>query len=163
MSYSAAPISLLYVEDDIVTGMILHRILSSTFSHLVIHTAHSGEDGIKMYREHGHDIVVSDIMMPGLDGMQMVREIQRLAPETLCIFTTAKTGDANFLVQAQKLSRMRLYFKPTDCSELIRGIRECIDTIMTRRSRTLLFSMNFQGAVADNRVTRRARQSRFSL
>ena len=69
-------ISLLYVEDERVTREQISRILQRIVTELYV--AENGQEGLDLYREKRPDIIMSDIMMPVMNGLEMAREIRAL-------------------------------------------------------------------------------------
>ena len=51
--------------------------------------AASGEEGLRSFKEHNPGLVITDIKMPGMDGLALLAEIKRLAPHALVIVITA--------------------------------------------------------------------------
>lgn len=89
-------ISILYVEDDpAVRSETEHFLRRYAGKKLVI--AEDGEAGLKRYRESQPDLVISDIIMPRLNGIEMVRAIREIHPEQPVIFTTANTESSLFV------------------------------------------------------------------
>ena len=66
----------LYVEDEDAVRLEMADYLSDFFGQ--VETAANGLDGLNKYRLNNHDIVISDIKMPVMDGIDMVREIKKL-------------------------------------------------------------------------------------
>jgi len=79
-------ISLLYVEDERVTREQVSRILQRIVTELYV--AENGQEGLKLYQEKRPDIILTDIMMPVMDGLEMCREIRRLDRESQLIMLT---------------------------------------------------------------------------
>ncbi|MFA7403475.1 MAG: response regulator, partial [Pelobacteraceae bacterium] len=95
LSYS--DISLLYVEDEAATREQVSRVLAARGYRLTV--AEDGEQGLKIFRELAPDIVLTDIMMPRLNGLEMAREIRALSPEIQIACMTA-FSDTGYLIDA---------------------------------------------------------------
>ena len=55
-------------------------------------TAHDGEEGLRMFAEQKPDVLVADVMMPKMDGFEMVRRIRKTDSRTPVLFLTARSG-----------------------------------------------------------------------
>ena len=70
-------INVLLVEDEGTLAMIIKETLES--QDFVIHTANDGMEGLRRFFDLRPDVVVADVMMPHLDGFEMVRRIRQTA------------------------------------------------------------------------------------
>lgn len=83
----ARDITILYVDDE-------HEVLAET-KHLlekifdVVDVAQNGEEGLAFYRSKQHDIVITDIKMPVMDGVDMIRQIQEIKEDQLILVISA--------------------------------------------------------------------------
>ena len=80
-------ITLLYVEDDELIREELAETLEFDVKELYI--AENGIEGLKKFRQFMPDIVISDVKMPKMNGLDMAREIRKISPNTPIIITTA--------------------------------------------------------------------------
>ena len=82
-----------------------------------VYLAADGVEGLEKFKEHRPDLVVTDIEMPKLDGIEMSKEIRKISPDTPIIFTTAYNEDAQ--VEAGKEIGVAAHLlKPVDYSDL---------------------------------------------
>ncbi len=81
MSMKTERINVLLVEDEQTLSMIIKETLEegSLFS---IHIAENGEKGLRRFFEEKPDIVVADVMMPRMDGFEMVQRIRQTPPSS---------------------------------------------------------------------------------
>lgn len=126
---SSSP-SLLYVEDDEFARKITCKLISLGFPELAIHEAENGWLGLEYFRAYRPDIVISDINMPIMDGLQMAREIRSLAPGAAIIMVTAHS-DKSHLDDIATLGAARFVAKPIDHKKLFEAIKACCTTIGT--------------------------------
>ena len=92
----AAPLkSILYIEDEPDIQTVAKLALEMVGGY-VVHTAGSGIDGLKRYQQLQPDLVLLDVMMPGMDGPQTLEAIRALPPGRgqVVIFITAKAQPA---------------------------------------------------------------------
>lgn len=77
--------TILYVDDEQINQLIFERNLNKDFNVLV---AGSGEDGINVYQNSDIDVIVSDMKMPGMNGVEFVRKIKELDTHIPCFILT---------------------------------------------------------------------------
>lgn len=82
-----ATLSLLYVEDADFTREALAYYLKRRFKHVDV--AGNGQKGLDLFRESHYDVVLTDVMMPVMDGLEMARQIKALKPEVPIIVISA--------------------------------------------------------------------------
>ena len=85
---------ILYVEDEESIRNEMGIFLQKFFS--VVECAVDGEDGLRLYRGGGFDMVVTDIAMPCMDGIEMAKKIKELNRDQIIIVVTAYTNDDYF-------------------------------------------------------------------
>lgn len=78
---------LLYVEDDENLRVETSKLFSHLFDH--ISTAEDGAEGLKKFQEETFDIVITDINMPNMNGVEMVQAIKEIAPSQPIVITSA--------------------------------------------------------------------------
>lgn len=119
-------ITLLYVEDDTPTRKQVTRLLElSGYSCIV---AENGREGLDLYRQRTPDIVLTDIKMPGMNGLEMARAIRLEFPEAQFIIMTA-FGETNYLLEAIDIGVSQFVSKPVEFQKLQAAIARCIQTI----------------------------------
>ena len=79
--------TILVVDDEIYTVRLLKQYLSSKGYH--VHTAADGREAIEKVEEIKPHVVLLDIIMPGMGGLDALKEIKKLAPKTVVIMVTA--------------------------------------------------------------------------
>jgi PAS domain S-box-containing protein len=118
-------ISVLYVEDDESvreqTLGLFERIFKKVF------VAQDGIEGLKKFKENipQIDIIVTDINMPNMNGLEMVRDINRIVPNIPIIVTTAHT-DSEHLINAIDLNVDKYISKPVQVRDLTVAIVELV-------------------------------------
>jgi len=103
--------TILYVEDDKDTQELMSNILKMTFKEVFI--ASNGEEGLKLYKEKRPDIVLSDIRMPIMDGLEMSELIKKINPNQLIALFTA-FSDPEYQRKAAELEIDTYILKPLD-------------------------------------------------
>ena len=87
-------ISILYVEDDKMMRENVTNYLKLIFDD--VKSAEDGEQGLYLYAQQVYDIVITDIQMPRMNGLEMIGEIKKLSPEQEIIITTAFIYDGGY-------------------------------------------------------------------
>ena len=116
-------ISILYVEDEPTARESLSRFINRFCR--TLYMAENGEEGLALYKEHRVDIVISDIKMPKMSGLDMVEEIKKINKDQLVIFTTAHI-DSEYLFKAIELQVDGYVSKPVDLDKLKVQIEKCV-------------------------------------
>lgn len=111
-------LTLLYVEDDDVIRLEFSNLLASFFSRVLV--AKDGRDGLRTYLENQDkiDIILTDVNMPYLNGIEMIKKIRGIKSNVPVIFATAYS-DNEFLVEAIKLRVQEYVVKPIDVRNLL--------------------------------------------
>lgn len=105
----AANFTLLYVEDDPVIREHYSRFLGKFFTHIKM--ASDGEEGLRMAQEVDFDLIISDIVMPHKNGIEMVKQIKKQKPQQAVILVSAYS-DAPMLQNAIDIGVDGYLFKP---------------------------------------------------
>ena len=97
----------------------IRRVLAAQLSRegYEVHTAEDGECALAMLRDHHIDLVITDLRMPGIDGMQLLREALELEPARPVVILTAH-GTVDNAVEALKTGAFDYITKPFDQTEL---------------------------------------------
>jgi two-component system C4-dicarboxylate transport response regulator DctD len=117
---------LLIVDDDPVTLLGLREGLQLKFPDAVIATAGSAEDALSQLNSPSHfDVVLSDVRMPGMDGMGLLREIKARFPE--CVVFLMTGHDPGLRVEALRLGASAFMDKPLDMQRLGTLLARAVD------------------------------------
>jgi two-component system, OmpR family, copper resistance phosphate regulon response regulator CusR len=119
---------LLIVEDDQSTGEYLRKGLGE--AGYGIDLARNGTDGLFMALEHTYDLIVLDVMLPGLDGWQLM-EIIRKKSDVPVLFLTARDGVQD-RIHGLELGADDYLIKPFSFTELVLRIRTLLRRGATR-------------------------------
>lgn len=125
-------IKILYVEDQIDLRNQVEYFLKKRFT---VITASNGFEGIKQFKKHSPDLILSDHNMPVTSGITMSQEIKKISPETPIILMTAYESVVNEKIKALDLDIARYYCKPVDSKLLLQGIYETLN-IATKDDKT---------------------------
>lgn len=121
-------ISILYVEDEEDAREILLATLRRSLPGLQLFSAANGLEGLELFRQHAPRIVLTDIRMPAMNGIELSKAIRNLAPETVIIATSAYS-DTEFLLNAIEIGINHFVMKPLDFKRLLATINRVIDMV----------------------------------
>lgn len=113
-------IKVLLVEDEQTLAMIIKDTLEG--QGFLIHTAADGEEGLRLFFDLRPDVLVADVMMPHMDGFEMVRRIRQTDRRTPVLFLTARSA-VNDVVEGFELGANDYLKKPFGMQELIVRIK----------------------------------------
>lgn len=88
-------LSVLYVEDDVEVRINTQAIFEDLFLH--VESASDGKEGLQKYREQGCDILITDINMPIMSGIELIQEVKKLNPYQMIIVVSAYNETEYFL------------------------------------------------------------------
>ncbi len=122
---------ILLVEDDPTIADILSDALREQ-GH-VIYLARDGDAAMRFADERTYDLVISDVRLPGVDGLTLLRHLQSVAPITPVVLMSAY-GTVREAVSAIRESALHYLSKPFDLDELLSLVREVAQRSAARRS-----------------------------
>lgn len=120
---TANELKILYVEDDASIRTEMTEILEFDFPHVFI--AENGLQALQIYQEVAIDIIISDVQMPHMDGLELAGKVIALNPQAQIILTTA-FNDTNFIKKAQSIGVKYCINKPVVLAELDQVIEKCM-------------------------------------
>ncbi|QWV94975.1 response regulator [Geomonas oryzisoli] len=119
--------TMMLVEDDRDTLEILSVVLRRKYADLLLCTAENGRKGVELFKERDVDIVITDVNMPEMGGVAMVREIRGMKPQVQFIFITADAGRATLEHSVGNGFQLDHYIeKPVDYRHLFAAIDETL-------------------------------------
>jgi len=116
------PYKILVIEDDVNIANLLQIYLSNAGWSVIV--AHDGQDGVDMFRRAMPDLVLLDIMLPGMDGRSVAREI-RADGQTPIIILSAR-GETHDKVSLLNIGADDYITKPFDSKELLARVQAVI-------------------------------------
>ncbi len=117
---------LLLVEDDEIARENMYEYLEDSFE--LIYEAKDGLEAYKLYKQHLPDIIISDIQMPKISGLELVSKIRKEDKKTQIIITTAYCSQEYFL-KAIELGLVKYLIKPIKENELLEAINICCSNL----------------------------------
>lgn len=124
---------ILIADDEPIAREAITAIIKKHFLEKIeIVQAKSGREAVEKAGELQPDIVCMDIRMPGLNGIDAIRELKRRYPEMIFIVITA-FDDFDIVMEALKLGVQDYFLKPVKIDDLIRSLQKAIGQIMQRQ------------------------------
>ncbi len=111
--------TVLYAEDEKGTRKNITELLKMIFGKVFV--AENGDDAYELYLKHMPDLVITDVKMPGLDGIELAKEIRKVSSSTQIIIISAYT-DVDYMLSAVELSLIRYVVKPLTETKLNRAL-----------------------------------------
>ena len=133
-------LSAMVVEDEKVTN----ELLSSTFKNFFskVDSCFSGEDALNVYRKTNPDVVFVDIVMPGMDGIELSRQIRELNPTQIIIVISA-SNDIEKISESIEVGVNSFIQKPIDTKKIIELLISVVAMIAKKkRVETKTFSIS---------------------
>lgn len=121
----AHEMKVLYVEDIAQIRENTKLILSTFFSEVV--TASNGKEGIDHYTMNFFDIVITDIVMPEMNGLEMINKIKIISPTQRFIVTSSYI-DHNIMNQLNDFDIVHFIHKPFDLDKILDVLHEVLCT-----------------------------------
>jgi len=115
-------LKVLYVEDDNDTRKQFSEFLSRPVGTLI--TAANGLEGLEAFSRHSPDIVITDILMPQMDGLSMASKIRDISPTVPIVAVTA-FEQTDYLMRAINIGIDKYVTKPVNSYLLFEGLLEC--------------------------------------
>lgn len=123
---------ILLVDDDAALLQALPQALSLRVNNLQVDTCDSAFEALEQIQDHDYDAIVSDIKMPGMDGLALLEKIQELCPETPTLLITGH-GEHTLAVQALRGGAYDFIQKPIDREYVVAALQRAIQTHQLRR------------------------------
>ena len=116
---------ILIVEDEPISLEMLSKTLKEDYDVL---TADNGKKGFELYKKFNPHIIISDLNMPIMNGIELIQKIRELDQNSKIIITTFK-DDVQTLLQASELKLFKYLIKPIDFTTLKNIIKESIEEL----------------------------------
>lgn len=116
------PITVLLVDDHQVVRQGVRAFLETQPDMMVVAEAESGEMAVTLAAEHAPDVVLMDLIMPGMDGVEATRQLKKASPRTQVIVLTSYHQDEHIFpaIRAGALSYLLKDLGPEELAEAVR-------------------------------------------
>ena len=117
---------ILIVEDEIAIRRVLTKILYEENNDFIISEAQDGLSAVDHIKNNDVDLILCDIKMPKMDGIEVLEYSKRLKPETPIIMISGH-GDLETAVETMRLGAFDYISKPPDLNRLLTAVRNALD------------------------------------
>ncbi len=125
---------ILVVDDEAAVLLTMTSILRQ--EGYEVDAADGGEKALAAIRERFYDLVLTDLNMPRIDGMQVLAEVHKRSPNTVTLVITGY-GSLDSALQAIQLGAYEYLLKPTEIPELKQAVRRCLERKRYSETETL--------------------------
>ncbi len=115
--------TIVYIEDDKNVREYIMEFLKRYCKN--VHEAGSAEDGLELYNRVNPEIMIVDINLPGISGLELISKIRQNDKDTRILVSTAYTNK-EFMVEAIELALTRYLVKPITSKDLLGALKKCL-------------------------------------
>lgn len=117
---------ILVIEDEASIRRVLVKILSEENDSYQVEEAEDGLAGIEKIKNEDYDLVLCDIKMPKMDGVEVLEAVKKIKPETTMVMISGH-GDLDTAVNTMRLGAFDYISKPPDLNRLLNTVRIALD------------------------------------
>lgn len=117
---------ILVIEDEVAIRRVLTKILSEESDTYQVDEAEDGLQGIEKIKNDDYDLVLCDIKMPKMDGVEVLEAAKKIKPETPMVMISGH-GDLETAVNTMRLGAFDYISKPPDLNRLLNTVRNALD------------------------------------
>ncbi|WP_225034881.1 sigma-54-dependent transcriptional regulator [Winogradskyella sp. SM1960] len=117
---------ILIIEDEAAIRRVLVKILSEENDTYEVEEAEDGLAGIEKIKKEDYDLVLCDIKMPKMDGVEVLEAVKKVKPETPMVMISGH-GDLDTAVNTMRLGAFDYISKPPDLNRLLNTVRIALD------------------------------------
>ena len=126
--------SLLYIEDEAYLRKAVVNYLEDEFN--IIYEASNGVEGLKIYKNKKPDIIITDVEMPQMNGLEFCTKVREQDLTTPIIIMTAYSH-TEYLLKATELNLIKYLIKPIDEELLEEALKVCFERIESKKPSVL--------------------------
>ncbi len=123
---------ILIVDDDAALLQALPQALYLRIQDVKVDTSDSASAALELIQQHDYDAIVSDIKMPGIDGLALLEKIRELRPDTPTLLITGH-GERDLAIQALRGGAYDFIQKPIERDYLVAALQRAVQTCQLRR------------------------------
>jgi two-component system nitrogen regulation response regulator NtrX len=117
---------ILIIEDEAPIRRVLNKILSEENDTYLVQEAEDGLQGIESVKNEDFDLILCDIKMPKMDGVEVLEAIKKIKPEIPMVMISGH-GDLETAIQTMRLGAFDYISKPPDLNRLLNTVRNALD------------------------------------
>jgi DNA-binding NtrC family response regulator len=117
---------ILIIEDEAAIRRVLNKILSEENDTYIVEDAEDGIQGLEKIKNNDYDLVLCDIKMPKMDGVEVLEAVKKIKPEIPMVMISGH-GDMETAIQTMRLGAFDYISKPPDLNRLLNTVRNALD------------------------------------
>lgn len=117
---------ILIIEDEAAIRRVLSKILSEENDSYQVEDAEDGLQGLEKIKNNDYDLVLCDIKMPKMDGVEVLEAVKKIKPEIPMVMISGH-GDMETAIQTMRLGAFDYISKPPDLNRLLNTVRNALD------------------------------------
>ena len=117
---------ILVIEDEAAIRRVLIKIISEESDSYAVEEAENGLEGIEKFKDNDYDLVLCDIKMPKMDGVEVLEKAKKIKPEIPFVMISGH-GDLDTAVNTMRLGAYDYISKPPDLNRLLNTVRNALD------------------------------------
>ena len=117
---------ILIIEDEAAIRRVLAKILSEESDTYIVEDAEDGVAGLEKIKNNDYDLVLCDIKMPRMDGVEVLEAVKKIKPEIPMVMISGH-GDMETAIQTMRLGAFDYISKPPDLNRLLNTVRNALD------------------------------------
>ena len=117
---------ILIIEDEAAIRRVLIKILSEESTTYIVEDAEDGIQGLEKIKNNDYDLVLCDIKMPKMDGVEVLEAVKKIKPEIPMVMISGH-GDMETAIQTMRLGAFDYISKPPDLNRLLNTVRNALD------------------------------------
>ncbi|CAM4092522.1 response regulator [Flavobacterium branchiophilum] len=117
---------ILIIEDEAAIRRVLVKILSEENDSYKVEDASDGIIGLEKIKNTDYDLIICDIKMPKMDGVELLEAVKKIKPEIPVVMISGH-GDMETAIQTMKLGAFDYISKPPDLNRLLNTVRNALD------------------------------------
>lgn len=116
--------SVVIVDDSFIMRAVIREIVESDPDLSVVGEAENGKQGLQVVREHKPDIILLDIEMPEMSGLEMLKRLMLLGKARVIIISSVGQAGSDQALEARRLGALDVIAKPFDPMALAGQVRD---------------------------------------
>jgi len=117
---------ILIIEDEAAIRRVLGKILGEESDSYKVEEAEDGQAGLEKIKNDDYDLILCDIKMPKMDGVEVLEAVKKIKPEIPMVMISGH-GDLETAIQTMRLGAFDYISKPPDLNRLLNTVRNALD------------------------------------
>jgi signal transduction histidine kinase len=126
-------VPILIIDDDEALLQALPQVVQLRMNNMPVDKSHSAQQALEMIQQHDYDVIVSDVKMPGMDGLELLTHVHILRPDTPVVLITGH-GDHDMAIKALRGGAYDYMLKPIDRDVFVASLQRALQTHTLRRT-----------------------------